>query len=228
MKRAKEIMTRQLITAKADTPVLHVIDLLLENQIHGMPVVDDKDKLLGIVTQTDLLYRIKLPTVKIQIQQEGAYCDPTSFIKKYSKIGGATVKDIMTREVFTATEDQTIEQLVDLMLEKRIHIVPIVRAGHVVGIVSRTDILKFFAKEEREAEVHLADDDEIREMVVEALKKNICVPVNNLQVRVVGGNVYVKGEIDSPDNHETIEGVVKSIRGVKEVHNDLLITHLLD
>lgn len=228
MKRAKELMTRKLVAILPDTPVLNAIDLLLEHRLHGMPVVDSSNKLLGVITQGDLLYRIKLPTVKIQIQQEGAYCDPTPFIKKYSKIGGAMVKDVMTKEIFTANEDQFIDKIVDLMLEKRIHMVPVMRGEEVIGVLSRTDVLRFIAKEEREIESQPVNDDEIKENVLSALKKNICASVNNLQVRVLNGNVYVKGEIDSPEHHHTVEAVVKSIRGVKNVHNDLLVTHLLD
>lgn len=228
MKRAKEIMTRKLVTALPDTPVLHVIDLLLEHRLHGIPVVDASNKLLGIVTQGDLLYRIKLPTVHVQILQEGAYCDPTPFIKKYSKIGGTTVKDVMTKEVFTAPPDQTIDKIVDLMLEKKIHMVPIMRGEHIIGVVSRTDILRFLASLEREIESQPVNDDDIRETVTAALKKNICAPVNHLQIRVVSGNVYIKGEIESPEHHHAVEAIVQSIRGVKNIHNDLLVTHLLD
>lgn len=228
MKRAKELMTRKLVTISPNTPVLHAIDLLVDHHLHGMPVVDSKNKLLGIITQGDLIYRIKLPLVKIQIQQEGAYCDPAPFIKKYSKIGGTMVKDVMTKEVFTVNEDQSLDKIVDLMLEKRIHMVPVMRGEEVIGVLSRTDLLQFIAKEEREIETQPVNDDEIKETVVTALKKNICAPVNNLQVRVLNGNVYIKGEIDSPLYHHTVESVVKSIRGVKSVHNDLLVTHLLD
>lgn len=134
---AKDIMTKNVITVKENTPVEEVMHLLLDNKISGVPVVDKEDNLVGIVSEADLIYKEKslLPISSYHENQK-------KFMLAYRKSLAKTAGEIMTKCVITVTEDQTVEEIATVMLERWIKRVPVVRDKKVVGIISRADIMK--------------------------------------------------------------------------------------
>lgn len=222
----KELMTKDVVTALPSTPVQEIIGLLCKRHISGIPVVNEKKDVLGMITESDLLYRVKLPGMKILLDQEALYCDPKPIIHKYRKIGGHTAGQIMTSNPVTAPEDGTVESVVDVMIEKKVSPIPVVRGKKLVGIISRSDVMRHLMEEERAQEKNPPSDREVTEQVTQVLNKCICFPVRNLTVQTQKGKVYLSGEIDSKDNLEYVEDVVRSIRGVREVESDLLVANL--
>jgi CBS domain-containing protein len=223
----KEIMTKDVISVSPDTPVREVILLLLKHHFSGVPVVDSKKDLVGIITEFDLLFRAKLPALKILLEKEAVFCDPKPIIHKYRKIGGSLAKHVMTEKPVTISEEETMENLVDLMIEKKVNPIPVVRGKKLVGIISRSDVMRYLMEEEREFEKSPPSDEEIAQQVAQVLKKNICFPIQNLKVSVQKGKVYLSGQIDSKENLENVEDLVRSIRGVNDVESELLVTNLM-
>ena len=110
----KEIMTKDVTTVPATTPVKEVANLLSERNISGMPVVDDEGRVLGVVSELDVVGR-----------------------------KGATVADIMSRGVISVTEETDVDEVLHLFLNQRIRRVPVLSDGqHLVGIVSRSDLVR--------------------------------------------------------------------------------------
>lgn len=228
MKLVKELMTRSLLTVTPDTTVKDVILLLLRHRITGAPVVRDDGTMLGMITESDLVYRIKLPEFKDLLHQVGAYCDPRPLIGKFRKICGSTVKEVMNTHVVSIAENATLGELVDLTVESDLNPIPVMRGKRLVGIVSRSDIMKVLVEKELELELAPLSDDEVTDLVTTVLKKNICAPIRDLHVRTTNGLVTLSGEIEAKEALPLIEETVKSIRGVKNVHVDLLVAPLLE
>jgi CBS domain-containing protein len=113
---AREIMTREVITVVADTPVRDLAKLLMENSVSGVPVVDRKGKILGVVSESDLLAK-----------------------------QGALAKDIMSQKIFTVPEDAPVEKIAALMTAEKIKRVLVVGEKELTGIVSRADIVRAIA-----------------------------------------------------------------------------------
>ncbi len=112
-----EIMTRNLLTARPDQSVLEVVQLLAKNRITGLPVVDDDDRLIGVVSESDIIGK-----------------------------AGETVADIMTHGSWTVTEDTPLGEAAEILLRRRIRRLPVVRGDNeLVGLVSRGDLIIFFA-----------------------------------------------------------------------------------
>jgi len=134
---AKDIMTKNVITVREDTPIEEVIRLLLKNNISGVPVVNKEDSLVGIISEADLIYKEKslLPISGYQENQK-------KFINACRKSLAKTASEIMTKDVVTVTEETTVEEIATLMLEKWIKRVPVVKDKKIVGIISRPDIIK--------------------------------------------------------------------------------------
>jgi CBS domain-containing protein len=112
-----EIMTRNLLTARPDQSVLEVVQLLAKNRITGLPVVDADDRLIGVVSESDIIGK-----------------------------AGETVADIMTHGAWTVTEDTPLGEAAEILLRRRIRRLPVVRGDNeLVGLVSRGDLIIFFA-----------------------------------------------------------------------------------
>jgi CBS domain-containing protein len=114
--QAKEIMTRKVITASPHLSIKELAMLLIRNQISGVPVADERGKIVGLVSEADII------------------------AKK-----GKQVQSIMSSEVFSVAEEASIEEIAQLMTTRRIKRVPVMRDGRLVGIVSRADIVNTIA-----------------------------------------------------------------------------------
>lgn len=141
---AKEIMRKDVVSAPPEMTLKELAKLLIERQISGVPVIDGQGRLVGVVSQTDLVRRHRETPVEVEVPGyyvEGDRTVLTSGLKieepDYTK-----VSDIMTPAVFSAREDAPVEDLARFMLSKHIHRVIIVGAGRVRGIVTSMDMLR--------------------------------------------------------------------------------------
>lgn len=138
--RARDVMTKRIITVTPETTVEEIGKLLVSKHISGVPVVDGDNRVLGVISESDIIYN--------EIGQEPRVAERIADLvlpakeKKGEKSGG-TASGVMTSPAITATEDTPMKELSRIMTEKRIKRLVIVdMEGHLVGIVSRTDILR--------------------------------------------------------------------------------------
>ncbi len=148
MKKAKDIMSDNLLTVKLDTPISEVAKLFHENVISGAPVVDDSGNLIGIITESDLIEQNKklhIPTV-IAIFDAVIYLESLrQFEKELKKMTGTKVKDVYTRDVVSVGVDTPINEIASIMSDRHFHSIPVVDDGRLVGIVGKDDIVKTMA-----------------------------------------------------------------------------------
>jgi CBS domain-containing protein len=138
--KAKDIMTKTVISVREDTTIEEVIKTLLENEISGVPVLDENDKLVGLVSEGDLIYR------EGSLMPVSSYEDREKFKEQQSKALQAKVESTMTKEVITVDEETPAQKIAALLLRHRIKRVPVIRDGKVVGIVSRANVMSAIAK----------------------------------------------------------------------------------
>jgi CBS domain-containing protein len=151
--QVKEIMTTSVITVSPDTPVAQIARLLREEHISGVPVVDNTGKVVGIVTEIDLIKRharvhfpIYLPFLESLIFLES----PRRYQDEVRRALGATAQEIMTQPVRTARPETDVEEIATMMVEERSNPIPILdETGVLVGIVSHTDIVRLMEQAEQ-------------------------------------------------------------------------------
>jgi CBS domain-containing protein len=145
MLTAKDIMTRDVVTVKPETSIEELASLLVKNEISGVPVVDDAGSLFGIVTENDLISRNKrlhIPTV-VSFLDAAIYLESSrKFEEEVKRVAATKVGDICVRKVVTITEDTTVVDIATIMAEKKVHLLPVIEAGKVVGIVGKRDMVK--------------------------------------------------------------------------------------
>lgn len=139
-----DIMTKKVISVGPETKVKDIAKLLIKHDITGVPVVKGKN-VIGIITEADLIMqqgKIRIPDF-IQLQEARIYLkDGKKLEKDLKKIFGITAKEVMTSDVVVTTPEASVEDLVTLITDHHINPVPVVKAGILVGIVSRADIVK--------------------------------------------------------------------------------------
>ncbi|MFH0913621.1 MAG: CBS domain-containing protein [Candidatus Omnitrophota bacterium] len=145
--KVKEIMTKEVKSVSPDTSVQEALNLLEKLQISGLPVIDDKDKLVGMFTEKDVLGYI-LPSY---IDKVGHFIyeeNPKATKKKFADLSNIKISQLMRKEVVTTTEDTALCEVARIMLIQKARRIPVLdRSGNVVGIIARCDVLKAFEKE---------------------------------------------------------------------------------
>jgi len=218
--KAHDVMTWGVISVEADTPVMRAVQLMLENRISGLPVVDAKGTLVGIVTEGDFLRRIELGTQRRRSRWLEFLIGPGRLATEYVRASGRKVNEIMTPDPYTITEDTPLEQIVQLMEKHRIKRVPVVDDGKLIGLVSRANLLHALASLAREAKPPAGDDTSIRRQILAECGKQPWAPDINVVVR--SGVVELWGVIFDERARQAIIVVAENVPGVKTVHDHLV------
>jgi CBS domain-containing protein len=139
--QAKELMRRDVVTVREDDTVQELIEVLVREHIHGVPVLNRSGKLVGMVTQQDIFFS----------SMTRALDGEPAAARRGAGVPAETLKarDIMTSPAVSATEETNVLKLCELMHRLRIHRVPIVRQGKLIGIVSSLDICEALVRGER-------------------------------------------------------------------------------
>jgi len=150
MLTAKDIMTKKVRTVTPDTSLKKLASILVKSEISGVPVVDDSGKLYGIVTENDLISqnkRLHIPTV-VSFLDAAIYLESSKkFEQEVNRLTATKVREICTRKVVTISEDVSVEDIATIMTEKKIQLLPVVKAGKVIGVVGKRDMVKAVARQ---------------------------------------------------------------------------------
>jgi len=168
--RAVDVMTSEVISVDENASVAAVAKLLAGRGISGVPVVDSANRVIGMVSEGDLLHRAETGTERRRSWWLEMMASTNALAGEYVKAHGRTVKDVMTRAVISVTEATPIADIALLLETKGIKRVPIVRDGKLVGIVSRANLIQALATTIDEPASGADDDHAIREKLLAELK----------------------------------------------------------
>ncbi len=149
MLKARDIMTKKVITVNEDLPVRKLAKILSENRISGAPVVNDEGTVVGVVTESDLIdqaKKIHIPTV-VAIFDAFLYLEnPEHLEKELKKMAASTAGDISTRKFASVTEETPLDEMATMMAEENVHTLPVLEDGHLVGVIGKSDIIRTLAQ----------------------------------------------------------------------------------
>jgi CBS domain-containing protein len=208
---AGELMTSRVVTVKPGYSVRHAAQLMLQNAVSGLPVIDDEDNLVGMITEGDLLRRIEPAP-----DSAGGSLSASGYIKAHGWCAG----DVMTRQLVTVEEAATVADVARLMRKHGVKCLPVTRGGKLAGIVSRSDLLRvlMMAKPDDMA----PGDEAIRRGISARLAENVLLQGNHIDVVVNNGIVFLSGTVDGPDVCAVARMVAENVRGVAGVRDQLL------
>jgi CBS domain-containing protein len=151
----KKIMTKDVIVANLDDSLKEIIKKLSKNDISGMPVIDEDNKLVGMICESDILDALESKSSKFQLIFPSSHAlgmtferssEPRELKETLNELGKMKAKSIMTKELLTASPENTISEVSILMANHDINRVPVVNKDKLVGIVTRGDIIRGLSK----------------------------------------------------------------------------------
>jgi len=215
-----DVMTRDVITIAPDTPVEAVARLLYEKQISGVPVVDDQNRVVGILSEGDLMaHSAAIGGDKPRSWWLRFFGDTASRAEEYLKTHGRTAADVMSRSPMTVAPSARLAEVAHLLEKHRIKRLPVVDDGKLVGIVSRANLLRGLATARPPAAPSEASDREIKEKLEAAIADEGFGRLINPIVQ--DGTVHLWGLVDKEAERRAILVLTRSIPGVKAVEDHL-------
>ena len=218
--RAHQIMTRPVVTVTPETTIVEAANIMLQRHFSGLPVVEASGKLIGIISEGDFIRRSEIGTQR----QRGRWLklilgpgkEATDFVHEH----GRKVAEIMTPDPLSVTEDTPLEEIVQLMEKHNVKRLPVLHGDLLVGIVSRANLLQAVASLARQIPDPTADDDHIRNSIIDALEKTDWCPFG-LSVIVRDGIVHLSGVITEERSRQATIVAAENIAGAKKVHDHL-------
>jgi CBS domain-containing protein len=219
--KARDVMVSPVITATPDTSVGEVAKVLLEHHISAVPVLNSQGKLVGIVSEGDLMHRVEAGTERQRWWLRGLMeADALAF--DYIKAHARKVSDIMTRDVITASADTPLNEIAGLMEKNAIKRILIVTNGQLVGIVTRANLIQAVASTRKALEIP-ASDTNIRDRLLAHLKAQPWAQTGLLNVTVNDGIVDLWGITNSETERKAIRVAAETTPGVRAVHDSMVM-----
>ncbi len=219
---AGHVMTPDVVSVPPDAAVGTAAQLMLQKRISGVPVIDERGHLVGILSEGDFLRRAETGTGRRRPRWIEFFMGPGRLADEYVRLSGRKVRDVMTREVRTVPPDAPLEQVVRLMERHNIKRVPVVDGGKVVGIVTRANLLHAVASFADEIAPLSAADAAIRDRLLAALKDQPWAPVTAIDVTVRNGVVRLAGIITDERQRQALRVAAENIAGVKGVEDNVV------
>ncbi len=221
--KAQDIMTPRVVTIRPDATVEQAVSIMLERRISGLPVVNGEGRLVGMITEGDLLRRAELGTEPRHGRWLRFLLSPGRLADEYAHARARKVADVMTADVVSATEDTPLAAIVDLMTRHKVKRVPIVHNGAPIGMLSRADLLRALARNlaQNAAPAGGRSDDEILADIKAEFERAGCVPIALVDVTVRDGIVELKGAITDERERAAIRVAIENVPGVAAIRDHL-------
>ena len=223
--QAQDVMTTWVATIPADATVQEAAKLMLERRISALPVMDRKDRVVGIVSEGDLVRRAELGTDAVRSWWLWAFAEGSA--RDYVKTHGASVTDVMTSPAVSVRRTTSLQEIARLLEKHRIKRVPVLDAGRLVGIVSRADLVRRLAAAPARpaAPARTASDRALRREVLKELRR-AGIDLLYVNVTVEHRIVHLWGGARSHSEQKALRVAARRIEGVRKVEDHTAVIPL--
>jgi CBS domain-containing protein len=219
--RAQDVMTRSVVTIREEAAVRDAARLLVERKISGLPVVDAQGRVIGLITEADLIVRQRERPPR-ESWWHRFFADPERLAESYRKAEGSTVGDVMTRSVICVDPLMPVGAIATLLQRRGIKRVPVVAQGRLVGIVSRADLVRALAGQSPGPAASAADGDIVR-TINDRLDREPWAHRSGVLVKSDGGVVELWGLVESESEKAATAALARAVTGVKDVRSYLAV-----
>jgi CBS domain-containing protein len=223
--RAMDIMTADVITVRENASVMEVARLLADSGISAVPVVDDGNRVIGMVSEGDLLHRAETGTEQRRQWWLEMIASTNALAVDYIRSHSGSIKDVMTRDVISVNDTTPVADIAILLEMNRIKRVPVLHDGKLVGIVSRANLVRALAMTINAAPSNAeADDRTIRSRLLDELKAQKWAEVAPANVTVKDGVVHLWSSYYSAEEKRALIVAAENIPGVERVEDHMRLT----
>jgi CBS domain-containing protein len=207
--KIESLMTKHVVTATPETPLKRVARMLTRYRISGVPVVDAEGIVLGVVTEADILCK-----------EQGLAPEPGGLLgwlfekadEEGSRLLARTAAEAMTTPPVTISPTASVSEAARIMITRHINRLPVVTEGHLVGIISRADLVRAF---------HRSDEEIERELTEDVLLHQLWVSPDDVRVSVVDGVVELGGLVENRTQAELVKAYALRVPGVVDVSSQI-------
>jgi CBS domain-containing protein len=219
-----DAMTSQVRTALVGDNVSLAMRIMLGAHVSGLPVVDDKGSLVGVLTEGDLLRRSELGTERHRPRWLEVAIGPRRMAQEFVETHSLRVGDLMSTNVVTIEESALLADAVALLEKHHIKRLPVMREGRLVGVLSRADLMKAFLRSlpKEEAKPCMSDTD-IKQGVEKELLRHPWITHSAIQVAVKQGTVELDGIVTNDAMRKALRVLAENIPGVVGVTDKLTL-----
>jgi CBS domain-containing protein len=214
-------MTSEVLTVRPGTPIQEAAALMANRGISGLPVVDDAGRVIGILSEGDLIIRQK-PRGPLPWWQR-FFADAEELAREYRKAVGTTAGEVMTTQVLCIGPEAPVAAAAVMLDERRIRRLPVVADGRLVGIVSRGDLVRALARATPAPAVACPDDEIVREMRARLRREPWATTPLGVVLESRDGIVGLWGMVSTELERATLETLARAVPGVRGVECHLVV-----
>ena len=218
---AQEAMTKDVITVGPEATVAEIAGLLVRHRISAVPVVSQDNRVVGIVSQTDLGHRSETGTEKRRKWWLEVFADSDAKAREYIKSHGLKAQDVMSRVVVSVSKHANLSEVADILDTHRIRQVPVMEGGKLVGMISRTDLVRKLAEVSVAAPALRAENGALQKVIWEQIKAQPWLKSAYINLAVKDGVVELWGAVDSEEQRRALRVLVEGVSGVQKVENNV-------
>jgi len=221
--KAQDIMTRDVVTAGPDTPVRDIAAVMLEKRISGIPVLSADGGIIGMVSESDLLHRAEVGTERKHGWWFRAFADSDALAREYAKAHGLKAHEVMSRYVISVRDDADLRDVADILDSQRIKRVPVVRDGRLVGIITRSDLVRALRQAEIAGAAKKIDNAALHKTLRDRMRAQSWLNDSYINVTVNDGVVELWGFVVTADQHTALRALVEETDGVRRIEDKLSV-----
>jgi CBS domain-containing protein len=208
--KVQDLMTRNVLTVRSSTPLKDAAALLAEHRISGLPVVDGERRVLGVLSEGDILFKESGAAEKQSFFDRMLAVPPTGL---ELKLAAKTAGDAMSAPALTIGPRRPVTKAASIMIEEGVNRLPVIDdEERLIGIITRADLVRAFVRSDAEVEREIRDD---------VIRRTLWIEPDTIQVEVEGGEVRLSGEVETKGDAELIPTFVQRVPGVVGVLSKL-------
>ncbi len=217
----QDAMTKDVVKVKPETTIGEIATLLVNHRISAVPVVTEDNRIIGIVSQTDLGHRTETGTEKRRKWWLAIFDDAEMQAREYVKSHGLHARDVMTRHVITVTPTTSLSEVAGVLDTHRIRQVPVADGGKLVGMISRADLVRKLAEASMTSTAARPQNGQLQKAIWDAIKSQAWLDAAFINVSVKDGNVELYGAVSSDAQRQALRVLVENVAGVRSIKNDV-------
>jgi len=213
--KVADIMTRDVVCVPPDASVRDAARLMLEHRISGVPVVDAERRVLGVVSEGDLLRRPEIDTERPDRGWLSIFVSDETRARELIKSRGGVAREVMTQPAICVTPETSVEEAVRTMERHGVKRLPVLEQGKLAGLMTRADVVRAWLRQQKPPASE--SDRELRERVAERLRSLAWTESARINVEVEAGVVQLWGTVESTTQRDAIVVAISGLDGVKDV-----------
>lgn len=221
--QAQDVMTQHVVTVAADAAVKEAAKLMVEHRVSALPVVRSDNRVVGIVSEGDLIRREEIGTGARRTPWLRALIHGNA--REYAKAKGPRVRNVMSRPVVSVSPTASLDEVASLLETHRIKRLPVLKGGRLAGIVSRADLVRQLAAATARPSARTPRDRELRRAVLKELRRSYAGGVN-LNATIENGIVHLWGDVRSRGEQKALQKTAREVAGVRKVEDHTAVIPL--